>query len=92
MDAVIIIAVFLIALGVPFALAGLWWWFGFWWIIGGTLGICELISKLLTGKTISQQFWVWKDDPKTPAWKKWLIALGMVGFWGYLICHLYLGW
>jgi hypothetical protein len=92
MDAIIILAVFLLCLGVPFALAGLWWWFIFWWFVGGLLGGYELVSKIKTGKTISQRFWDWRKDPKTPAWKKWLIGVGMVGFWGYLLGHLYLGW
>ena len=90
MDAVKIIIVFLIALGIPFALAGLWWWLVFWVCVGSLLGIYELISKLVTGKTISQKFWVWKET--APAWKKWSIGVGMVIFWAYLLCHLYLGW
>jgi hypothetical protein len=90
MDAVIIIAVFLICLGIPFALAGLWWWFTFWWIIGGVLALTELVAKLKTGKTISQMFWVWKE--KAPRWKKLLILGGMIVFWGYLIMHLYFKW
>ena len=92
MDAVIIIAVFLICLGVPFALAGLWWWFVFWWIIGGTLALTELIAKLTTGKTISQMFWVWRKNPVTPTWKKVLILIGMIVFWVYLLAHLFWGW
>ena len=92
MDAIIILAVFLLCLGVPFGLAGLWWWFGFWWLIGGVLAITELVSKLVTGKTISQRFWDWRKNPATPGWKKGLILGGMVVFWGYLLCHLFLGW
>lgn len=92
MDAIIILAVFLLCLGVPYAIAGLYWWFGFWWLIGGTLAISELIAKLKTGKTISQMFWVWKDNPKTPKWKKVFILFGMIGFWAYLLMHLYFKW
>ena len=90
MDAVKILAVFLICLGVPFALAGLWWWFVFWWFVGGLLATYELVSKLCTGKTISQRFW---DYRKTaPRWKLWLIGVGMILFWSYLLLHLYRGW
>ena len=92
MDAVIVIAVFLLALGVPFAIAGLWWWFAFWWAIGATLGITEIISKVVTGRTISQRFWDWRKKATTPKWQIRLIFGGMVVFWGYLLCHLFLGW
>ena len=90
MDAVIIIGVFILALGVPFALAGLWWWFWFWVVIGTVLGVTEAIAALATGQTISKRFWNWKKDEGTPNWKKLLILGGMIVFWGYLLCHLFL--
>lgn len=88
MDAVIIIVVFVLCLGVPFALAKLWWWFFFWVAIGTILGITEAVSYFVTGKTISQKFWKWRET--APKWKKWLIFGGMVVFWCYLLGHLFL--
>ena len=92
MDAIIVIAVFLLCLGVPYAIAGLWGWFAFWWVIGITLAIAELISKITTGNTLSKRFWIWKDKPETPRWKVKLVFVGMFCFWTYLMGHLFLGW
>jgi len=89
MDAVLLILAIL-ALCVPFALAKLWWWVYFWAGLSALLGILELTSFLVTGKTISQQFWKWRKDPATPKWQKWLIFGGMIAFWVYVICHLFL--
>ena len=89
MDAVILIAAFL-AMIVPWVIAGLWWWVGFWLVIASALAIAEALSFFITGKTLSQKFWAWKDDELTKAWKKWLILAGMLVFWTYLILHLYL--
>ena len=92
MDAVIVLAVFLICLGIPFYVAGLFWWFVFWWIIGGTLAATELIAKIKTGNTISKMFWIWRDKPETSLGKKISIFIGMVLFWVYLLGHLFLNW
>jgi len=92
MDAIIVLGVFLCFLGIPFALSGLWWWFVFWWVIGITLALTELIAKIKTGNTISKMFWLWKDNPDTPRWKVKLVLAGMALFWGYLLGHLFLGW
>jgi len=90
MDAVIVLIVFLVCLGIPFAIGGLWWWFGFWWVIGGALALTEYIAKVITGNTISKQFWIWKETA-SPV-KKYSILAGMVAFWGYLLGHLFLHW
>jgi len=90
MDAVKILAVFLITLGVPFAVAGLWWWVIFWVCVGSLLGAYELIAKLTTGNTISKMFWIWKA--KAPKWQVRSVIIGMILFWGYLIMHLLKGW
>jgi hypothetical protein len=89
MDAIVLILA-LLALAVPFVLAKLWWWFWFWIVLAGVLAIFEGLAFFITGKTISQQFWAWRKDPNTPAWKKWLIFGGMIAFWIYLLCHLFL--
>lgn len=89
MDAVILI-IALLSVSVPFYIAKLMWWFWFWIGISGVLAIFELTSFLVTGRTISQQFWKWRKDPATPAWQKWAIFGGMIIFWGYLLCHLFL--
>jgi len=87
MDAIILLAVFA-AMIVPFIIAKLWWWVGFWISIAVMLSITELASYLITHKTISQRFWAWRKSSHTPAWQKWSIVIGMIIFWGYLICHL----
>ena len=91
MDAIVLIVIFAIFI-VPWIIAKLWWWVGFWCVIAAVLAITELVSFLVTKKTISQRFWAWRKNPNTPAWQKWLILGGMLAFWGYLICHLFLGW
>ena len=89
MDAILLILA-LLALAVPFAIAKLWWWVGFWLILAGVLGIVEGVSALVTGKTISQQFWAWRRNPATPKWQKWAIFVGMIAFWIFLLCHLFM--
>ena len=88
MDAVVLILA-LLALSVPFVLAKLWWWFWFWIALAVVLAVFELVAFIVTGKTISQQFWAWKNI-ETNRWKKWFIFWGMIAFWIYLLCHLFL--
>ena len=47
MDAVILI-IALLAVSVPFVIAGLWYWFWFWLALSGVLAIFELVAKLVT--------------------------------------------
>jgi len=89
MDAILLILA-LLALAVPFIIAKLWWWMWFWFVLAAVLAIVEGVAFLVTGKTISQQFWAWRKNPNTPAWQKWAIFGGMVAFWIYLLCHLFL--
>ena len=89
MDAVLLILE-LMAVSVPYMLAGLWWWVGFWLLLSAVLAIVEIAAKVITGRTISQQFWDWRRNPATPAWKKWTILGGMIAFWIYLLAHLYI--
>jgi len=88
MDAILLILA-LLAVSVPFIIAGLWWWFWFWIALSIVLAIFELSAFLVTGRTISQQFWNWRKNVAKP-WQKWLIFGGMVAFWIYLLTHLFL--
>jgi hypothetical protein len=88
MDAVFLILA-LLSISIPFLIAKLFWWFYFWLALSVVLAIVELAAKLITGKTISQQFWRWRKDVGKP-WQKWLIFGGMTLFWIYLLCHLFL--
>lgn len=88
MDAVLLILA-LLSISIPFIIAKLWWWVGFWITLSIILAIVELAAKIITGKTISQQFWAWRKDVDK-AWQKWLIFGGMTAFWIYLLCHLFL--
>jgi len=88
MDAVILILALLVV-SIPFVIANLWWWFYFWLTLSGVLAIFELTAKIVTGGTISQQFWTWRKNIAKP-WQKWLLFGGMVAFWVYLLTHLFL--
>jgi hypothetical protein len=88
MDAVLLILA-LLSISVPFIIAKLWWWVGFWVTLSIILAIVEIAAKVITGKTISQQFWAWRRDVGKP-WEKWFVFLGMTAFWIYLLCHLFL--
>jgi len=90
MDAVKLVIVFLLFLGVPFGIAKMWWWLGFWVGLAIYLALYELVCKLVTGHTISKRFWLRKIT--LPKWLLWAIGTGLVCFWSYFICHLYLGW
>ena len=88
MDAVVLILA-LLSISIPFIIAKLWWWVGFWITLSIILAIVELAAKIITGKTISQQFWYWRRNVAKP-WQKWTIFGGMVIFWIYLLAHLFL--
>ena len=88
MDAILLILA-LLSLAVPFVLVKLWWWVGFWIILALVLAIVELAAKIITGKTISQQFWAWRKNESKP-WQRWLILGGMIAFWIYLLTHLFI--
>ena len=87
-DAIKLIAVFLITLGIPALICGLMTWFWFWVAIASVLTIFEFSSKALTGKTMSKKWWVWKDKPTTKKRNVVMFIVGMVVFWTYLILHL----
>lgn len=85
MDALKLIAVFILFLALPFYLAHLMWWFWFWVGLAVLLGIFEAASAIKNKRTLSQLFWKWKDEnPKA----KWFVVGGMALFWAYLLAHL----
>lgn len=54
-------------------------------IIGLTVVTSELVSKLVTGHTISQHFWAWSLNHPSTAW----LVIGLLAFgWGSLLLHL----
>ena len=75
--------------------SGGWWWFAWWVWLAISLGVTELVSKIVTGRTISQHFWRWsaKVDESGKYVNKWK-AIGTLALWsiawGILIVHL--GW
>ena len=89
MDAILLILA-LLSVSVPFIIAKLWWWMWFWIALSIVLAVFEIVAKLITGKTISQQFWAFRKDSNTLKWKVWLIFGGMTIFWIYLLCHLFM--
>ena len=74
-----------------FAVAMLWlafrrvgWWRWFWLGLAIYLGVFELAAKLMTGYTISQQFWAWS---LTSSW--WWLPVSLVAAGGIgLATHL----
>ena len=53
----------------------------------------EILAKIITDKTISQQFWAWsnkknENGKKVNAWKAWIMAGIMIVGWLLLILHL----
>ena len=87
-DAIKLIGVFLVTLGIPFLLFQLFTWFWFWVAIAVVLTGFEFGSKAITGKTISTKFWDWRKKPTTKTRDKVIVIGGMIGFWTYLILHL----
>ena len=76
-----------LALTAAFFLAGLQVWGWLWLAILLLVAIAELISKLTSGRTITQQF---KAYAATHRWQAGLILLGMAGAWALLLLHLVL--
>lgn len=80
------------ALVAVLALGSLWlafrrigWWRWFWGGLAVYLGGFELTAKLVTGKTLSQQYWAWAVT--SPWW--WapalLVAVGGLGLAVHLV-------
>lgn len=56
-------------------------------MIGLVIIASEILSKISTGRTISQHFWVWSLAHPSTAW----LVLGLL-FLGWLILLLHLAW
>lgn len=82
---VIFIIALLALLVLPFLIFKLWWWFWCFLTIGIVVAVFELVASLVTGKTISQQFWAWSS---VSGWKKWVIVGMLILGWAFLILHL----
>jgi len=84
MDALIAVVAIAVFIGAFWA-AGLKWWAWFWAAIAAVLGIFEVAAKLVTGQTLSQQFWGYMAAHPTQGWLlAGLVAVGAVG----LVVHL----
>lgn len=79
-----VLAIFLFLL-VPSAIFGQWWLFSAFLIFGIIFGLTEWLSTIKTGKTISQQFWVFKREHPI---KAYIILGGMAIAWIFLLIHL----
>lgn len=55
--------------------------------IGAIVGISELLSKMITGLTISKHFWAWSLKHRRTAW----IVLGLL-LLGWLSLLIHLAW
>lgn len=84
MDALIALLVISTLVG-AFWLAGLKFWAGFWVGMLILLAAFELASKLLTGYTLSQSFWRFRQrKPKTA----WALTALLAVLWIGLLAHL----
>jgi fluoride ion exporter CrcB/FEX len=84
MDALFVIG-FLCLLLVPFIVYKLWWWVGTLAIIAIILGSGEGISALITGRTLSQEFWKLSQENQMGAM---IITICITIAWIFLLCHL----
>lgn len=83
-DAVVAVVAILVLL-LPFALSGLWWWVALIGVIAGVVAAFELSARAKSGKTLSQQFWAFKQQHPKTAWAiVGLLALA----WAGLLVHL----
>ncbi len=63
------------------------YWLGLMVVIGGLLGLTEIVAKVHTGGTISQHFWHWSVQHRETAW----LVLFLLAF-GWLSLLVHLGW
>lgn len=92
---VIFIVVMLAMWILPFAVLKLWWWFWMFTAVGVVFGIFEALAALVTGKTLSQQFWKWSTETdycgKRKNVGKALIVLACMGI-GWIMLLIHLAW
>lgn len=82
---ILFIILFLGLLLIPFIWKKMWYWVGTISAMGVCLGIGELLSKNMTGMTLSKTFWVFSLEYPVQAW----IILGcMLSAWFLLMLHL----
>lgn len=74
-----------LGLTLAFWLNGLKTWAWLWLGILAAVVIAEVVSKLRTGRTISQRFWAWKAHHPTLAW---LFTGGLLAVWLLFLAHL----
>jgi len=86
-EEVIFIIILLVGLVAPFLIFQLWWWAVTMGTIALIVALSEIISKLVTGKTISQQFWAWSITVGN-RWKAWLLLGSLQVAWLALLWHL----
>ena len=59
------------------------YWLGIVFVIFYIIfGVVEIVAKNVSGKTVSQHFWI------VPIWKAWLVVGSMIVGWTALIFHL----
>lgn len=61
------------------------WWKWFWLGLAVYLGVFELAAKLITGRTISQQYWLWASTSHGWWAPALLVALGGIGLAAHLV-------
>lgn len=83
MDAVIAI---LAVAGLVYGFRKVGWWRWFWLGLAAYLALFELAAKLVTGHTISQQFWAYAAAHGRTAWTlAGVIVAGGVGLAAHLL-------
>ena len=83
-DAIFVIG-FLCLLILPFVFYKLYFWAGTLAIIGITLAIGEGVSALITGRTLSQEFWKFSQNN---FWGAIIITISITIAWIMLLFHL----
>ena len=68
---------------------GWWFWLWFWVTLGVALGVWELIAKIKTGKTLSQQYQKMTIEDKTMRVKMLIIMILVNIGWLTLWYHLW---
>lgn len=61
------------------------WWRWFWIGLAVYLGAFELVAKIMTGKTISQQYWAWAQTSSMWWLPALFVAIGGIGLAVHLI-------